>query len=873
MVRPGFTIPILSSLPDIPHLYTTNPALSFLVDAIALAVMFATLLAPLGIMLFSKGDDKSKAMGKKFGAVLGVILGLSAAFALRRAGIPLFEYWLTTVIAAAVIGIALFMMLQKLTGGKYKLITGLICLLIAWMIMDFWFVTSNNPTVRNVFGFISLIGPILFVLFLIWVLMQLTGKGAPGGEGGGGGGGGGGGFWKKFGDGLGGVLGWAGNNLIKKPFGGIYDAFKAVGKDIAGWFGKTKKAADDAKSALDRLDAESRRNDKDLDELEHIATEVQKLIDQEIPELERANRMLDDIKRRIAALEGQINDIGTRLQGCVTKERLPVSADLLQALILAVRTWVARGTFAAEVIRAVLQRQGADEAAIERIMSCMAAVLEGRGQQITPINVDIARFKDRIEKFFEYVEASRVRPTKQLVTTIASLKGLKARVEEAIALYATLQKAQKEIDLAQAKGLIDSIPDLAKKEEMLKKFEAMQAQNIRLTQNLNAITQTYNGLQNYLEGYQQQSAQLETDYASFSPLVKAIETDVKAARALIDAILQQETPEAQLQVVEQIRSMLGKILKDDLFPLRARWVTIKQRLQIVKTMKSGVNGYLNDWKNRHIKTVQPALDTLVEFNNALTELLKMGIIKTQVRPTEPEPPAPAPAGGGAAAPPEPPVPPAGGQVNMGDIIAILEAEKLSLNAAVDKIAKLVESLQFEEQFKKQKSKVQTEEKAKELVRKAVKDSEVELDIDKKKIAASVANLEKVAHTVADAITLMETSALPESQAQVQQLKMIRGNLLLFIRAQPDLIEFLTRTKEALASTVAEYVVGSKSQTIMQSTAKSKLEQYVQALREWIAFISAEEVKLEAARGAKTVIIPGPATETGRPPRAKPKSVR
>ena len=179
MVRPGLeNIPLLSALPDIPYFYTSVPGFSFIVDAIALCALFGVLLAPLGVRVIGK------TFGKRFGAILGIILGLSAAFALRTAGIRLFEYWFTTVASAAVLAIALYRMVDKLLGGKYRWITGAMAFLIAWLIMDTWFVATGTQRVRNIFGimsFVSMLGPIIFIIFLIYAINKMPAKpaGAP----------------------------------------------------------------------------------------------------------------------------------------------------------------------------------------------------------------------------------------------------------------------------------------------------------------------------------------------------------------------------------------------------------------------------------------------------------------------------------------------------------------------------------------------------------------------------------------------------------------------------------------------------------------------------------------------------------------------
>ncbi len=94
MVRPEFAnIPI--KLPDIPYLYKTNQELSFLIDAILITLFFSLAVTPITVKII-----RSKTFGRKLGIILGIILGFSSAFALRQAGITLFEYWFVAVDAA-----------------------------------------------------------------------------------------------------------------------------------------------------------------------------------------------------------------------------------------------------------------------------------------------------------------------------------------------------------------------------------------------------------------------------------------------------------------------------------------------------------------------------------------------------------------------------------------------------------------------------------------------------------------------------------------------------------------------------------------------------------------------------------------------------
>lgn len=179
VVRTGLqNIPILRSLPDIPNMYASNPNFSFIVDLIVLCVMFGTILAPLGQRVLG-----SKKSGKQFGAVLGIIFGASAAFALNAAGVGLFKYWLTILFLGIVLSVIFYKILMALHVSKG--LAGFICLALAWLLLDLAFIEGGlgSDRVQTGFGAASVLFVILAAIAMIfWFLIK--GFGGGGGIGG-----------------------------------------------------------------------------------------------------------------------------------------------------------------------------------------------------------------------------------------------------------------------------------------------------------------------------------------------------------------------------------------------------------------------------------------------------------------------------------------------------------------------------------------------------------------------------------------------------------------------------------------------------------------------------------------------------------------
>ena len=169
-IQPAFAnIPFLSTLPDIPTMYSSNPSFSFMVDLILLCVLFGSILAPLGERVL-----KEKKSGKQFGAVLGIIFGAGAAFALRDAGVPLFQHWLLAIAITSVISVVLYKILTALGGSKG--LAMVVCALTAGILISFWVVKSQSTDTARWFAvFAAILAITLPVILLFWLLMKTAG--------------------------------------------------------------------------------------------------------------------------------------------------------------------------------------------------------------------------------------------------------------------------------------------------------------------------------------------------------------------------------------------------------------------------------------------------------------------------------------------------------------------------------------------------------------------------------------------------------------------------------------------------------------------------------------------------------------------------
>ncbi len=161
-------IPVLGALPNIPKLYSGNPSLSFIIDMVLLSVAFGSLLAPLGYRIV-----KEKKLGYRFGAVLGLIFGITAAFALHNAGRTLFTFWLTSVAVVAVIGVVLYKIMRAI--GLNKLWANIVFIAVTFTLILFWFAQSGLWSENVALGAsVLLLFPILLIMLLM-VVFQIEG--------------------------------------------------------------------------------------------------------------------------------------------------------------------------------------------------------------------------------------------------------------------------------------------------------------------------------------------------------------------------------------------------------------------------------------------------------------------------------------------------------------------------------------------------------------------------------------------------------------------------------------------------------------------------------------------------------------------------
>ncbi|MEM2916054.1 MAG: hypothetical protein QXT19_01730 [Candidatus Woesearchaeota archaeon] len=165
-------IPVLGALPNIPKLYSSNPSLSFIIDMVLLSVVFGSLLAPLGHRVV-----RDKPLGRRFGAVLGLVFGVTSAFALHNAGVTLFTYWLTSFAVVVVISVVIFKIMRALGMNKVWSSVGLVA--AAYALSLLWFSQSGLWSENVVVGFnygLLLVIPILIVI-LILVLFHIFATG------------------------------------------------------------------------------------------------------------------------------------------------------------------------------------------------------------------------------------------------------------------------------------------------------------------------------------------------------------------------------------------------------------------------------------------------------------------------------------------------------------------------------------------------------------------------------------------------------------------------------------------------------------------------------------------------------------------------
>ncbi|MEM4240165.1 MAG: hypothetical protein QXK08_03160 [Candidatus Woesearchaeota archaeon] len=138
---------------------------------IFLCTLFAALLAPVAGRALGGQTEEERRRWKKFGAILGIIIGISAAFALRAAGITLLQYWLVPVVAALLLGAALYSLLVFLHVNP--LFAATICIILGWFGVSSWYWTfSKSDIVRNVFGWSSLLALLILLIFLLWRVIR-----------------------------------------------------------------------------------------------------------------------------------------------------------------------------------------------------------------------------------------------------------------------------------------------------------------------------------------------------------------------------------------------------------------------------------------------------------------------------------------------------------------------------------------------------------------------------------------------------------------------------------------------------------------------------------------------------------------------------
>lgn len=144
-------------LPDIPHYYANVQSVSFLVDLFLLGFAFAELM--------KEGADRAK-LPKRYGAIIGFVLGASLTFAIHAAGATLLQHWLTGVIAALVCGTAAFLFAKEHWGKAWAIALGIFVGLSVIGLTNI----LEDPTLASLFALLALLGIIALIFFFVSTL-------------------------------------------------------------------------------------------------------------------------------------------------------------------------------------------------------------------------------------------------------------------------------------------------------------------------------------------------------------------------------------------------------------------------------------------------------------------------------------------------------------------------------------------------------------------------------------------------------------------------------------------------------------------------------------------------------------------------------
>jgi len=885
VVRPGLTsIPILSSLPDIPLLYHSNPALSFLVDAMALSALFGTLLAPLGAQVLGRhGDANGQKAGKKFGAILGVILGLSSAFALRRAGVTLFEYWLTTVIAALLIGGTLYMFLNKLLAGKYKIITGLISFLIAWMVLDFWFVATGSETTRNIFGFVSLLTPMIVLLYFLYIMLKI--RGGPGGGGGGGGGGG---------------RGGGGPAPAPAPTPGATegvlevtsgDPFESAGP-VGGPFSPSTMKYQLRNIGNATLDFSVTRNELWLNvtpsrgaltpgrrttvvvTLTSVANTLPKGVYTDVITFTNATNSRGDTTRDATLItDGKITPKSTWYKPWTWKSVRGLKDwwdNLDKQQQVAWKSIEEAGNAVATVeadLDAIVKSWEKLEDETKNASAGLGFALEegdklkiqlGRGRTI-----NTTAYKDAITVQLAQIDQKILKPAQKTITLIGNVLKLKVKIESAMQDFKTLKKM---IDISEVRAQVEQLPDGPRKEEVRKAFKQVIDEIARLDTTLTRLDSIVNSLEaQRLPFFVNRATEFETFAADVKKRLETVSQHRNALTASVPALDKDQTVDQRTQAIDATQQLIQSFISA-LAQLEHVWADIEQNTKVIQEVRKGIDLDLRQWKKIYSELVRPAIAAIAE----LKETLKKALERAQAPPPKPPTPPPAPVAPAApAARPQPPTPPPAAPEEdiptLAIIIQSIKEQKQVLVVLQTIMTKFVSEIEFT--FKKPlqrkilKGSEKQQEELKETASKAMEEAAQVAKFDEAAVQKAkdlAAELHAAAGDIANRLVLPNVP-----QPEIKQLQAIQANLANFEKfEQGVLVPMIANLEETMQDKAVDAVLKGKTEMVnaeqltkrVQDQLGKLLKQFKQAI-EWLTF---EEATLTRA--------------LKKPPRARPSGM-
>jgi len=164
MVKPPEALaatPVLNKLPDIAHYYSTIPGLAFFVDLVLLCGLFAALM---------QEAAKHARMSKKFGVMIGLIMGAGLTYAIHGTGNTLLGHWFIGLIASITGGVVAYKLSRDALSVWSALLLGILVGLAAATM-------SVGPSLsKEVEAVLALLLPLLLLLLIVGLFAGIFGR-------------------------------------------------------------------------------------------------------------------------------------------------------------------------------------------------------------------------------------------------------------------------------------------------------------------------------------------------------------------------------------------------------------------------------------------------------------------------------------------------------------------------------------------------------------------------------------------------------------------------------------------------------------------------------------------------------------------------